>query len=275
VRTPALTPAVLLAGLLACSGTPPAPEATLGKDTSEIKSVIQRLVADPGRRDRLLAHADGIDAALRGHAADYGKLVEEYRRLNNSFDTSQQRVEELFGRYEQRCRDSRARLLELHFQMIRFTSPQQEWPPIAKLEADMLQSTVAVSASGQPILAATAFMGGSAVVLGNLATDDSIAAIKSSIRAAVKDPAKSRAAQQAVERWRVGAGDYFKASNADHEAIVALVKRHDAARAEFDAVNRRMDERDARVVLDFITGRETLRKQLTREEWAALFKDAR
>ena len=125
------------------------------------------------------------------------------------------------------------------------------------------------------ILAATVFMGGSAVVLGDLATGESIDAIKSRIRAAVKDPAKSRAALQAVDRWRVGAGDYFKASNADHEALIALVKRHDAARSEFDAVNRRMDERDARVVLEFITARESLRKQVTREEWNALFKDAK
>lgn len=125
------------------------------------------------------------------------------------------------------------------------------------------------------ILAATLFMGGSAVALGTLATGEKIDEIKSKIRSVVKDADRSRAAQAAVERWRHGAQDYFKASNADHQAIVALVKRRDAARAEFDAVNNRMDERDARVVLDFITTREAIRKQLTREEWAALFKDAK
>jgi len=144
VRTPAFIFAALLAGLIACSSTPPTTEATLSKGTSELKSVIQRVVADPGRRDRLLAHADGIDAALRGHAADYGKFVDEYRRLNTAYDTPQVEVEALFGRFEQRQKDSRARLLELHFQMIRFTSPQ-EWPPIGKVEAEMLQATLAVS----------------------------------------------------------------------------------------------------------------------------------
>ena len=144
VRNPALVvAAALLAGLIACSGTPQTPEATLGKGTSEMKSVIQRLVADPGRRDRLLAHADGIDAALQSYAADYAKFVEEYRRLNDAYDTPQQEVEALFGRYEQRRKDSRARLLELHFQMIRFTSPH-EWPAIGKIEAEMLQAAIAV-----------------------------------------------------------------------------------------------------------------------------------
>ena len=52
-------------------------------------------------------------------------------------------VEALFARYEQRSKDSRARLLELHFQMIRLTSAQ-EWPAIGKVEADMLQATIAV-----------------------------------------------------------------------------------------------------------------------------------
>jgi hypothetical protein len=133
----------LLAGFAGCAGTPPTVEATLGKGTSEMKSAIQRAVADPGRRDKLLAHADGIEAALRGHAADYGKFVEEYRWLNDAYDTPQQQVEALFARFEQRRKDSRARVLELHFQMIRLTSAQ-EWPAIGKVEAEMLQATVAV-----------------------------------------------------------------------------------------------------------------------------------
>jgi phosphoenolpyruvate-protein kinase (PTS system EI component) len=129
--------------LFACTSTPPTTEATLGKGTSEMKSAIQRAVADPGRRDKLLAHADGIEEALRRHAADYGKFVDEYRRLNDAYDTTQQQVEALFARFEQRRKDSRARVLELHFQMIRLTSAQ-EWAPIGKVEAEMLQATIAV-----------------------------------------------------------------------------------------------------------------------------------
>jgi hypothetical protein len=133
----------LLAGFVGCAGTPPTVEATLDKGASEMKSVIQRVIADPGRRDKVLASADGIDLALRSHAAGYGKFVEEYRRLNDAYDTPQVDVEALFARYEQRRKDNRARILELHYQMIRLTSPQ-EWAPIAKVEAEMLQSTVAV-----------------------------------------------------------------------------------------------------------------------------------
>lgn len=145
MRIPALVAAVLLAGFTGCAGTPPPTlEATLDKSLSEIKSAIQRTVADPGRRDKLLAHADGIAIALRSHAADYGKFVDEYRRLNDAYDTPQQQVEALFARYEQRTKDSRARLLELHFQMIKLTSPT-EWAPIGRIEAEMLQASIAVS----------------------------------------------------------------------------------------------------------------------------------
>ena len=143
MRNLAFFAAALLAGFVGCAGTPPTPEATLGKGTSEMKSAIQRAVADPGRRDKLLATADGIEAALRGHAADYGRFLGEYRRLNDAFDTTQVQVETLFAQFDQRRRDTRARLLELHFQMIRLTSAQ-EWLPIAKVEADMLQATIAV-----------------------------------------------------------------------------------------------------------------------------------
>jgi uncharacterized protein (DUF927 family) len=142
MRTPALATPALLAGLIACAGAP-STEATLAKDTSELKSVIQRTVADPGRRDKLLASADGIDAALNKYAADYVRFVDEYRQLNDAYDSQQQQVEALFGRYEQNRKDGRARLLELHFQMIRLTTAQ-EWPQIGKLEAEMLQSTIAV-----------------------------------------------------------------------------------------------------------------------------------
>ena len=137
-----LTASVLL-GLLACHGTPQTTEATLAKETGEIKSVIQRQVVDPDRRQRLLSTVDGIDAALNSHAADYVRFVEEYRRLNDSYDTQQQEVEALFSRYEQRRKVGVARLLELHYQMIRLTTPE-EWPAIGKVEAEMLQASMAV-----------------------------------------------------------------------------------------------------------------------------------
>ena len=128
----------LLAGLLAC-GTPPTNQATLAKGTSELKSAIQREVADPGRRDKLLAHADSLEAVLRSHIADYAKFVDEFRRLNDTYDTSPAQLDALFATYEQKRQDSRARLLELHFQVIRLTSAQ-EWAPIGKAEVEMLQA---------------------------------------------------------------------------------------------------------------------------------------
>jgi len=124
------------------------------------------------------------------------------------------------------------------------------------------------------LIIATMLMGGSAVVVGDFATGESLDALRSKIRATVKDPERSRAAQEVLERWREPGKDYFKAAHADHEAISKLTERHDATRAEFNAVNRRTDERDAKVLKEFIATREALSKQLTREEWATVFKRA-
>jgi len=134
-----LVTAVLLAGLIACAGKPATTEATLAKDTSEMKSAIQRVVSDPGRRDKLLAHTDSLEAALRGHAADYAKFVDEFHRLNDAYDTPQEQIDAMFAAFEQKRQASRARLLELHFELIKLTSPQ-EWGPIGKAEVDMLQA---------------------------------------------------------------------------------------------------------------------------------------
>jgi len=143
MRNLALAAAVLLAGLIACASKPETPQVLVTQGSAEMKSVLQRTISDPGRRDKLIANADGLESVLRGHAADYRAFVDEYRKLNDSYDTSAAQVEALFARFERKRQDSRARLLELHFQMIKLTSPQ-EWPPIAKAEGELLKSTAEV-----------------------------------------------------------------------------------------------------------------------------------
>ena len=139
MRNYVLVAAVLLAGLVACAGKPQTVEATLEKGAGEMKSAIQRSVSDPGRRDKLLAHTDSLEAAMRGHAADYAKFVDEFHRLNDAYDTPQEQIDAMFAAFEQKRQASRARLLDLHFQIIQLTSPQ-EWAPIGKAEVEMLQA---------------------------------------------------------------------------------------------------------------------------------------
>jgi hypothetical protein len=139
MRTSGFVAAALLAGVIACASKPQTPEVTLEKGLGEMKSAIQRGVSDPGRRDKLLAHTDSLEAALRGHAADYAKFVDEFHRLNDAYDTPQEQIDAMFAAFEQKRQASRARLLELHFELIKLTSPQ-EWGPIGKAEVDMLQA---------------------------------------------------------------------------------------------------------------------------------------
>jgi hypothetical protein len=51
-----------------------------------------------------------------------------------------------------------------------------------------------------------------------------------------------------------------------------LAIRHDATRAEFQAVYREIDSRDARFLERFVGIRESIKKQVTGEEWHAIFK---
>jgi len=125
------------------------------------------------------------------------------------------------------------------------------------------------------LLVAYLLMGGSAVVVGTLATGESVDAIKSAIHRTVKDPAREREAVKIVDGWHDAGKKYIEAGNADHAAILSLVKRHDASRAELDAVNRRVDQRDAQTLKQFAATREALRKQITREEWPAIFKEVK
>jgi len=143
-----LTFAAALALLIGCASTPPTPQAMIDKGAAEMKSTIQRTVADPGRRGQLVAHADGIAGVLRAHAGDYAAFVGEYQRLNGTYDTPPERIEALFSGFEQRRQANRTKLLDLHFQMIALTSAP-EWPPIAKAELEMLQSAFTIPASAK------------------------------------------------------------------------------------------------------------------------------
>jgi len=125
------------------------------------------------------------------------------------------------------------------------------------------------------LLVAYLLLGGSSVVVGTLATGESVDAMKSAIHRTVKDSARERAATKIVDSWQDAGKKYLEAGNADHKAILSLVQRHDASRAEFDAVNRRIDQRDAQTLKQFTATREALRQQITREEWPAIFMEVK
>jgi len=138
--------ALLALALAACSGTPPAPEAMLEKGTAQMRASIQKAVGDPARRGRLLERTDALERALRGYAGDYKSFVDEFRRLNDAYDTPRGQIETLFARFEAKRGAVRDGLLDLHFQMLALTSAD-EWPHIAKAEIDLLQTIGALPAA--------------------------------------------------------------------------------------------------------------------------------
>ena len=122
------------------------------------------------------------------------------------------------------------------------------------------------------IILATLFFGGSAALVGTLGTGHSLEELKSRITHVVKGADRERALKGVLDGWEKEGKDYEKATAGSQKAIVKLAHRHDATRAEFHAVYRDIDARDARFLERFMGIRESVKKQVTSEEWQAIFK---
>jgi len=125
------------------------------------------------------------------------------------------------------------------------------------------------------ILLASLFFGGSAILVGTLGTGHSLEELKSRITHVVKDADRERALKGVLDGWEKAGKEYEKATAGSQKSIVGLAHRHDATRAEFQAVYREIDARDARNIDRFVAIRESIKKQMTREEWQAVFGGTR
>jgi hypothetical protein len=125
------------------------------------------------------------------------------------------------------------------------------------------------------IILGTLLFGGSAAVVGTLGTGESIHELKSKFGHAVKDPKRARAVNDLLERWEKEGKAYDEATARSHAAIIKLAHRHDATRADFQAVNSEVDARDARAVDRFVDTRASIKQQVTSQEWQTVFGGAR
>lgn len=122
------------------------------------------------------------------------------------------------------------------------------------------------------ILLGSLFFGGSAILVGTLGTGHSLGELKSRIEHVVKGEDRQRALRQVLDGWDKAGKEYEKATAGSQSAIVKLAHRHDATRKEFQAVYGEIDARDARYIASFVGIRDSIRKQVTVEEWQAIFK---
>jgi predicted nucleic acid-binding Zn-ribbon protein len=122
------------------------------------------------------------------------------------------------------------------------------------------------------ILLGSLFFGGSAIVVGTLGTGHSLEELKSRITHVVKDAERERTLKGALDGWEKAGKEYEKATAESQKDIVKLAHRRDATRAEFQAAYGEIDARDARFLERFVGIRESIKKQVTSEEWQAIFK---
>jgi hypothetical protein len=126
--------------LCSCADTGRTPEQTIQAASQELRQSVSGNVADPGRRDQMLALIDQIEATQRTFSTQAADLAAQYSKMNADYDAPRARFEQLFADFNAQRIQSRDRILDLHFRLAALAT-EQEWKPIGKAEAKLYEET--------------------------------------------------------------------------------------------------------------------------------------
>jgi hypothetical protein len=126
--------------LCSCASTKPTPEQTIQEASQDLRQAVSGNVADPARRDQMLALVDQIAATQRSFSMQAAEFAAQYSRMNADYDAPRARFEQLFADFNAQRVQSRDRILDLHFQLAALAT-EQEWRPIGKAEAKLYKNT--------------------------------------------------------------------------------------------------------------------------------------
>jgi Glu-tRNA(Gln) amidotransferase subunit E-like FAD-binding protein len=121
------------------------------------------------------------------------------------------------------------------------------------------------------ILLGALFLGGSAATIQTMATGKSIETLESDVKRIVKDPDRAQAVLKILEQWKAEGTAFWKAQENHQEALHALIARHDATREAFAKLEVSIASVDARYTEEFMNIRASIRENMTRQEWQAVF----
>jgi hypothetical protein len=141
----------LLVAVLAtgCGSKPPSADVQFRQDAAELRAVINQEVADRERRAQLIERADALEQALRDFNGKAQIFAESLQALNGDYDTPPEKMRELFEQFETQRSAMQSQVLDLHFQMLALTSPD-EWSDIGRAEIRSLETMGALIKSGNP-----------------------------------------------------------------------------------------------------------------------------
>lgn len=128
--------------------------------------------------------------------------------------------------------------------------------------------------SGQVLilLLGALFLGGSsAVTVGILAAGRSIDDLKKETKELVTDKAARQRADALYEHWKKSVDAYSKHREQQGKKLLELIGRHDAQRADYDALIGEFDRQNQQAWNDVVQVLMSLRAEVPAEQWSKLF----
>lgn len=102
-----------------------------------VRDEVARVVADTGRREKALAAVDRFEVELKTFSATVATFQRSLHVLNADPDATRAQFNELIGRFQAERKVSRARLAQIHAELLAATT-EEEWRSIARREAEIV-----------------------------------------------------------------------------------------------------------------------------------------
>jgi uncharacterized protein YukE len=134
--------------LLACSKKPkPTPAQVLDNQMAATRTAIDKYVEDTERADKLMDLLEEVEGALAEYNSGFEDMVRDFREAYNDYDSTREELEDLTEQIKASTRETRGRVLDLHFQM-RDQTTEDEWKKIVKYEADAIRASRSAGTEG-------------------------------------------------------------------------------------------------------------------------------
>jgi hypothetical protein len=129
-----------LASVVGCSSKPePSPRDTARTAFEELRTQMRKEIADPAKRDTLLARADEMETLVTQAAADQRQTADRIAALNRNYDATEQDFLAAFGDLNEKRAARHRRLVEIHAE-VRTLATDEEWRRVGKFKKLALEA---------------------------------------------------------------------------------------------------------------------------------------
>lgn len=123
------------------------PGATPAEGFADLRDAARTVIADPGRRDRFLAHCEALESELVDFERYAAEFAAGYRQAFTDHDVGQDELRRLSAAFRERQRASQQRFVELHLAMAGSVT-EREWQTLGKQEARIIESLLNAATRG-------------------------------------------------------------------------------------------------------------------------------